>query len=112
MDRVDERRKRLPLAVTAFEIGARLDGVRRRMDHVRSVVVPGEYVRDGSTIAPHVAVELPRPAQMIAQKHDIRTSRGSIDRVIGAHHRLCMRLGYRGPKCGQVAIPKIGWRKF
>ena len=104
---VNERRERMPRPVTAFEIGAGFNGSGCRVGHVRGVVVSGVDVGDGGTVAYDVAAKLPRLAQMVAQKHGIGAGRHSINRVIGAHHGLGVRLGHRGAKSGQVSVLEI-----
>ncbi len=69
--------------------------------------MPGVHVGDGGAIADHVAVELPRVAQMVAQKHGVGAGRRAVNRVIGAHHGLGVRFGHGRAKGRQVGVLKI-----
>ena len=64
------------------------------MGHVGRVVMAGVHVGDGGAIADHIAIEVPCIAQVVLQKHGVSARGRTVNRVIGAHHRLGMRLSY------------------
>ncbi len=104
---LDERWKGLTLTVTAFQIGAGLHGGGGGVGHVRGVVVAGVDVGNGGAIAHDVAVEVPRIAEMVLQKHGVGASRRAVDGVVRAHDGLGVGFGDGGTEGGQVSIFQV-----
>ena len=105
--RFDERRKGLPLAIAAFQIGPGLERGSRGVCHVRRIMVTRIDIGHRGAVADHVAVEVPGLPQVIAQQHGIGARRRAVDGVVRAHRRLRVRLGNHRPKRGQIRILKV-----
>ena len=97
----------MPLPVNAFDIGAGFHGAAAALSHVRRIMVPDVHVGHGAAVADNIAIKLPSLAQMVAQQHGAGAGRSAIDRVVGAHHRLGVRLSHRSAKGGQISVLKI-----
>ena len=107
VDGVDEGGEGLAFHVAAFEVGAGFHGVGCGVGHIGRVVVAGENIGNGGAVGDDVAVEVPGVAQMIAQQHGVGARRSAVDRVVGAHRGLRVRLGNGGAEGGQIGVFEI-----
>jgi len=104
MHRIDQRGISLSPPEAAFEVRASFDRSGRCVGKVRRVVVADKDIGDGRAVADHL---VPGVAQMLLQQHGIGAGRSAIDGVISTHHRLCVRLSYRGAEDRQVSILEV-----